>query len=111
MIPNLYYEDGTRSLMISDVKGELVRKTAGAVSRYYDVKVFAPLHSSDSDGYNPLAHIRTIEDAQQFAACWVQNTGESKEKFWPNAAIKLMTATILHLSSLSGPQPAIQRCG
>jgi type IV secretion system protein VirD4 len=97
VIPNLYREQGNRSLFVSDVKGELVRKTAGAVSVYHEVWVFAPMRPQESEGYNPLAHIRNVEDAQEFARSWVDNTGKSKEDFWPDAARRLMTATLLHL--------------
>lgn len=97
VIPNLLEEPGSRSLLISDVKGELVRITAGAVSRFHEVWVFSPHKPLESDGYNPLAHIRSVEDAQEFARCWVENTGKSKEDFWPDCARRLMTAAILHL--------------
>src|SRR5205807_1761593 len=50
VIPNLLEEPGSRSLLISDVKGELVRLTAGAVSRYHEVWVFAPHKPGESDG-------------------------------------------------------------
>jgi len=105
VIPNLLREQGSRSLFISDVKGELVRKTAGAVSRFHDVWVFAPMHPQHSHGYNPLAFIRTVEEAQEFARCWVLNTGKSKEDFWPNAAIRLMTATLLHVRAAEPHAP------
>jgi len=97
MIPNLLQERGSRSLFISDVKGELVRITAGTVSQSHEVWVFSPLHPHESEGYNPLAAIASVEDAQELARCWIANTGKSKEAFWPNSAIKLMTATLLHL--------------
>jgi type IV secretion system protein VirD4 len=97
VIPNLLVEPGSRSLLISDVKGELARITAGAVSRCHEVWVFSPHKPLESEGYNPLAHIRSVEDAQEFARCWVENTGKSKEDFWPDCARRLMTAAILHL--------------
>ena len=96
VIPNLLEEPGSRSLLISDVKGELVRITAGAVSRFHEVWVFSPHKPEESEGYNPLVHIRGVEDAQEFARCWVENTGKSKEDFWPEAARRLMTAAILY---------------
>ncbi len=105
VIPNLLREQGSRSLFISDVKGELVRKTAGAISQFHDVWVFAPMHPQHSQGYNPLAFIRTVEEAQEFARCWVLNTGKSKEDFWPNAAIRLMTAALLHVRAAEPGAP------
>ena len=103
--PNLLEEPGSRSLLISDVKGELVRITAGAVSRFHEVWVFSPHKPQESEGYNPLAHIRGVEDAQEFARCWVENTGKSKEDFWPDSARRLMTATILHLRTAEPDAP------
>ena len=103
--PNLLEEPGSRSLLISDVKGELVRLTAGAVSCYHDIWVFAPHKPQESEGYNPLAHIRGVEDAQEFARCWVENTGKSKEDFWPDSARRLMTAAILHLRAAEPDAP------
>ncbi len=105
IIPNLLEERGSRSLFISDVKGELVRLTAGRVSQFHDVWVFSPLKPQESEGYNPLAFMRSVEDAQEFARCWVANTGKSKEAFWPNSAIKLMTATLLHLRAAEPDAP------
>ena len=105
IIPNLFEEQGSRSLFISDVKGELVRRTAGRVSQFHDVWVFSPVKPQESEGYNPLAFMRSVEDAQEFARCWVANTGKSKEAFWPNSAIKLMTATLLHLRAAEPDAP------
>jgi type IV secretion system protein VirD4 len=97
IIPNVLRERGSRSLVISDVKGELYPLTAGTVSQYHEVRVFRPADALHSHCYNPLAHIETVEDAQDLAQCWVMNTGQTKDEFWPNAARKLLTATILHL--------------
>lgn len=105
IIPNLLQEQGSRSLFISDVKGELVRCTAGRVSQFHDVWVFSPVKPLESEGYNPLAFMRSVEDVQEFARCWVANTGKSKESFWPNSAIKLMTATLLHLRAAEPHAP------
>jgi len=105
IVPNLFEEQGHRSLFISDVKGELVRLTAGKVSQSHDVWVFSPVKPQESEGYNPLAFMRSVEDAQEFARCWVANTGKSKEAFWPNSAIKLMTATLLHLRAAEPDTP------
>src|SRR5712691_11555079 len=105
VIPNLLEEPGSRSLLISDVKGELVRITAGTVSRFHEVWVLSPHKPQESEGYNPLAHIRGVEDAQEFARCWVENTGKSKEDFWPDSARRLMTAAILHLRAAEPDAP------
>ena len=82
-----------------------MRITAGAVSRFHEVWVFSPHKPQESEGYNPLAHIRSVEDAQEFARCWVENTGKSKEDFWPDSARRLMTAAILHLRAAEPDAP------
>ena len=97
IIPNLLREQGARSLFISDVKGELSRLTSGAVARYHEVWIFAPMSPKESVSYNPLSFIQTVEDAQELAACWVSNTGKSDEQYWANVAKKLIVAVMLHL--------------
>src|SRR5262249_49808823 len=95
-------ECGLRSLFISDVKGELVRKTAGHLSCHYEVWVFSPLKASQSHGYNPLAHIHNAKDALQFAQCWASNTGDghgSDAKFWTALVTRAINAAVLHLRS------------
>src|SRR5216110_862658 len=108
IIPNLLRERGSRSLFISDVKGELLRVTGGAVSQYHKVYVFAPTRPTESHGYNPLAYVETPEDAQDLAHCWISNTGQSQDDFWPNIAKKLMVAVILHLKATER-EPAFSR--
>lgn len=98
IVPNLLREEGKRSLFVADLKdNKLYTLTAGAVARYYDLRVFAPLRPRLSHGYNPLAHIHTVADAQDFADCWVNNTGLSKEEFWLTSSKLLITAVVLHL--------------
>lgn len=99
IIPALLNENGERSMLVNDVKGELIGKTAGAIQRHSEVKIFAPTKPSISSSYNPLAHIRSVEDAEDVADAWITNTGTSeKEPFWDRAASVLITAVILHLT-------------
>jgi len=103
--PNLLREQGGRSLVIPDVKGELLRLTAGCVAQQHEVWIFDPQHPKRSDGYNPLAFIRSIEDAQEFARCWVANTGHSPEDYWNKVARHLLTWTLLHLKTAEPQAP------
>jgi len=96
-IPNLLRERGSRSLLIADLKDELFKMTAGCMSQYHEVKVFAPSNPAISQLYNPLQQIKGIEDAQDLADCWVQNTGESREPFWSTCARQLISAVAIHL--------------
>ncbi len=105
---NLLRECGRRSLFISDVKAELVRKCAGYLSRFYEVWIFAPLKASESDGYNPLMHVHTTQDALQLAQCWASNTGDGKgsdAKFWMLLVIRALNAAILHLRAAEPGAP------
>lgn len=107
---NLLRECGRRSLFISDVKAELVRKCAGYLSRFYEVWVFSPLNASQSDGYNPLMHIHNSQDALQFAQCWASNTGGGENKgadarFWMAMVIRAINMTVLHLRAAEPDAP------
>jgi len=97
-IPNLLRETGARSLFVADLKNELYKVTAGWLSQYMQVWLFAPTRPDMSAGYNPLAHIHSVEDAQDFAETWVLNTGtSSKESFWDTNSKLLISAMALHL--------------
>ncbi|GHO89423.1 VirD4-like conjugal transfer protein, CD1115 family [Dictyobacter formicarum] len=95
--PGILSERGNRSLVIIDPKQELVRLTAGAVSQSMQVWLFAPTQPEHSHHYNPLTHISTMEETEEFATCWVSNTGRSSDPFWDRNTELLITAVVLHL--------------
>jgi type IV secretion system protein VirD4 len=97
IVPGILSERGRRSLVVIDPKQELVRLTAGAVKQHMRVHLFAPTQPEHSQRYNPLAFIHSMEDAEDFAACWVSNTGRSTDPFWDRNTELLITATVLHL--------------
>ncbi len=100
ILPNLLAEPGTRSLVITDPKRELLRKSTTAVRARYgqeNVWVLDFLDPTLSRGYNPLAYVTDAATADLFAQTWVRNTGESKDAFWSNAARTLIGAAALHL--------------
>lgn len=103
--PGLLREPGTRSIVAIDPKSELVRLTAGAVAQHHQVWVLAPDAPAQSVSYNPLAHLETFEDAQDFAHCWVQNTGVAKEPFWNLNAETLITSVAWHLRETEPDAP------
>lgn len=110
ILRNLLREEGLRSLFITDAKGELVPLTAGWLSRFYEVRIFAPLDASQSDGYNPLKHVRNAQDALQLAQCWASNTGGGEghgadAKFWMSMVIRALNACILHLRASEPDAP------
>ncbi|HLW01819.1 MAG TPA: type IV secretory system conjugative DNA transfer family protein [Ktedonobacterales bacterium] len=105
IVPSLLREPGTRSIFAIDPKSELVRLTAGAVAQHHQVWVFAPDAPATSVTYNPLAHIHTFEDAQDFATCWVTNTGVSSETFYNHIAETFITSAVLHLREAEPDAP------
>jgi len=109
IIANLLRETGMRSLFIADLKNELYPITAGWLSHYMPVRLFAPTQPTISAGYNPLAHIKSVEDAQDFAETWVANTGKNdKDSFWDKNSKLIITAVVLHLLA-SEQAPAFLR--
>jgi hypothetical protein len=99
IIPGLLQEQGHRSLFINDVKHELIDKCIGALSEKHTCYVLSPTRPAESNHYNPLAHVTTMNEAQDVAEAIIRNTGESQERFWDDATRLLLTATILHLRS------------
>ncbi len=91
---------GVRSIVVTDLKGELTERTYAAMSRHHRCQVLNLVSPGTSVGYNPLAHITTALDAQVFAQTWIANTGQSSnEPFWDSAAKYLITAIVLHLNA------------
>jgi len=100
ILPNLLAEPKTRSLVITDPKRELLRKSTPAMRARYGAENVWTLDFLDpalSRGYNPLAYVTDAATADLFAQTWVRNTGESKDAFWSNAARTLIGAAALHL--------------
>jgi type IV secretion system protein VirD4 len=100
ILPNLLREPGTRSLVITDPKRELLRLTSPNLRSVYGEGHVLALDFLDpalSAGYNPLAQVVDAASADLFAQTWVRNTGTSKEPFWDNAARTLLGAAALHL--------------
>ena len=91
---------GVRSIVVTDLKGELTERTYAAMSRHHRCQVLNLVSPTTSVGYNPLAHITSALDAQVFAQTWIANTGQSSsEPFWDSAAKYLITAIVLHLNA------------
>jgi type IV secretory pathway TraG/TraD family ATPase VirD4 len=110
LIRNLLWERGSRSLFIADLKNELFQATAAAVARSHQVWRFAPTQPDRSHGYNPLAHVKTVTDAELLAKCWVGNTGKSQDPYWDESAELLLTAVIAHLRKVEPNAPFARVC-
>lgn len=97
IIPGLLQETGQRGILVNDTKGELYQKTAGALSRYMYTSIFSPARPGQSIHYNPLDHISSMEDAEDLATAWTENTGLSREEYYNQVAKLLITAAVLHI--------------
>jgi len=99
-ISNLRREDGRRSVVVTDLKNELLKKSYGALSDRHDVWVLNFLSPATSMGYNPLAYCTDPLATALFCDAWISNTGASEDDpFWSNAARELMLAGISHLQA------------
>jgi len=114
IIPNLFAERGDRArswrrrarlgrgLVITDLKGELARKTLGALSRTHRCVVLDVYAPATSAAWNPLAHVNTAAEVREFVECWFKNTGgtSTTDKYFDNSTMLLMQAGILHLKEI-----------
>jgi len=89
-----------KSMIISDSKGDLYKKTAYLLRKKgYTVKVFNLCDMAHSDRWNPLAEIENINDAQNTADIIISNTqkhNKNSDDFWPRAEENLLKAFILY---------------
>ena len=116
IIPNLLREPGTRSLLISDRKRELIRACAPQLRRAgHEVWVADWMSPGVSRAYNPLAYITDSYQAELFADAWVANTGtSSREPFWDQMSSMLIAGAALHLVATetdpeTGQAPPLRR--
>ena len=99
-IANLRREDGRRSVVVTDLKNELLRKCHTALSRCHEVWVLNFLSPETSLGYNPLAYCTDPLATALFCDAWIFNTGKSeKDPFWDNAAREVLMSGIFHLQA------------
>jgi len=107
IIPNVLRERGDRSLVLTDLKGELLRLCGRVLRRTHTVWAvnFLDPHAM---GYNPLAGCTTPMDTFSFCGAWVQNTGQSRgEPFWDSACKEIMSAAIFHLQATLPAAPTL----
>jgi len=107
IIPNLLRERGERSLVVTDMKGELLTKAGRSLAAHHDVWLLDFLSPGESLGYNPLAFCTTHLVTTAFCDAWIKNTGASAtDPFWDNAARELLYAGIVHLQAARGASSA-----
>ncbi len=98
-IPNAYQMLG--SYVFTDPKGELYDRTAGYLRKNgYDIKVLNLVNPANSDGYNPLLHIRSEIDVDVIANTIVKgqkSEASGSDPYWDDMAEMLLKALIYYL--------------
>lgn len=98
-IPNAFQMLG--SYVFTDPKGELYDKTAGYLRKNgYDIKVLNLVNPANSDGYNPLLHIRSEIDVDVIANTIVKgqkSETSGSDPYWDDMAEMLLKALIYYL--------------
>ena len=105
VIPNALQLLG--SYVFTDPKGELYDKTAGYFKeKGYDVKVLNLVNPENSDGYNPLAHIKSEIDVDIIANTIMKGQSDvnSSDPYWDNMAEMLLKSLIYFLKAVRPPE-------
>ena len=104
--PNAYQKLG--SYVFTDPKGELYDDTAGYLQRNgYKIKVLNLVNPKCSDGYNPLAHVKSDLDVDVIAETIVKGqnkAGGAADPFWDDTATMLLKALIYYLLATRPPE-------
>lgn len=109
--PNVLDEPGTRSVVITDPKGELVAMTYPQLCRAYGKPNVLAVDFGNpgiSRRYNPLKFVRDATTATLFANTIVQNTGVSqKDPFWGNINRQIIAVAALDLVLTESDPPLV----
>ena len=103
--PNAYQKLG--SYVFTDPKGELYDDTVGYLQRNgYEIKVLNLVNPKNSDGYNPLAHIKGDLDVDVIASTIIkgQNKAGAADPFWDDTAEMLLKSLIYYLIATRPPE-------
>ena len=97
------------SMVITDPKGEILRKTGGFLKRAgYEVRVFDLLNPDASFCYNPFRYVRDDKEVLQLISNLIQNTtpphAQSSDPFWEKSETALLQALMLYLLHEAPPE-------
>lgn len=97
------------SMIITDPKGEILRKTGGFLKRAgYEVRVFDLLNPDASFCYNPFRYVRDDKEVLQLITNLIQNTtpphAQSSDPFWEKSETALLQALMLYLLHEAPPE-------
>ena len=97
------------SLVITDPKAEILRKTGSYLIRQgYEVRVFDLINPSASFCYNPFVYVQDDKDVLQLITNLIQNTtpphAQSSDPFWEKSETALLQALMLYLLHEAPPR-------
>ena len=97
------------SMVITDPKGEILRKTGGFLKQIgYEVRVFDLLNPDASFCYNPFRYVRDDKEVLQLITNLIQNTtpphAQSSDPFWEKSETALLQALMLYLLHEAPPE-------
>ena len=97
------------SMVITDPKAELLRKTGGLLERMgYEVRVFDLINPETSFCYNPFAYVRDDKDVLKLINNLIRNTtpkgAQASDPFWEKSETALLQALMLYLLHEAPPE-------
>ena len=97
------------SMVITDPKAELLRKTGGVLERNgYEVRVFDLINPETSWCYNPFAYVWDDKDVPKLINNLIRNTtpkgAQSSDPFWEKSETALLQALMLYLLHEAPPE-------
>ena len=97
------------SMVITDPKAELLRKTGGLLEKKgYEVRVFGLINPDTSFCYNPFEYVHDDKDVLRLISNLIQNTtpkgSQSSDPFWEKSETALLQALMLYLLHEAPPE-------
>lgn len=97
------------SMVITDPKAELLRKTGGLLERMgYEVRVFDLINPNTSFCYNPFCYVHDDKDVLKLINNLIRNTtpkgSQASDPFWEKSETALLQALMLYLLHEAPPE-------
>lgn len=97
------------SMVITDPKAELLRKTGGLLEKKgYEVRVFDLINPDTSFCYNPFEYVHDDKDVLRLISNLIQNTtpkgSQFSDPFWEKSETALLQALMLYLLHEAPPE-------
>lgn len=100
---------GGCSIVVTDPKGELLRKTGELLERMgYEVRVFDLINPDTSFCYNPFCYVHDDKDVLKLINNLIRNTtpkgSQASDPFWEKSETALLQALMLYLLHEAPPE-------